>query len=98
MQEWATALIVVGAAGYLAWRWLPAGLRACLARLDSRLAAAPAGCNTCSSCNGCTSGSSDVAAATPAGAAGEPRQQVIRFQRSPMQAVSASPFPGQPLR
>ncbi len=92
MQEWAVVLIVVGAVGYLAWRWLPAGLRARLGRLDSRLAVTAGGCTGCSSCNGCASGSGEGAASVAP--SGEPTQQVIRFQRSPMQTAAATPFPG----
>ena len=57
-QQWITGLIVALAAAYMAWRWLPAGLRKKLGRVHPAMGQS-AGCGGggggCSSCGGCSS-------------------------------------------
>ena len=54
VQQWVVAVLVVFAAGYVLWRWLPAGV---LQRLGWRQAALrnASGCGACSRCSGCAS-------------------------------------------
>lgn len=53
MQEWTVAVIVVLAAAYAVWYWLPAGWRRPLGQVHKTLGQMP-GCNDCSrSCGGC---------------------------------------------
>lgn len=55
MQNLLMGLIVVAAAGYAAWYWLPASLRQRLGRVHASLAQAPT-CHTAdcgSGCGGC---------------------------------------------
>lgn len=66
MQAWIVGLVVVLAAAYAIWYWLPAGLRSRLGRLHESLGRAP-GCNACqSTCAGCDRAA--AAAAPPPGA------------------------------
>ncbi len=55
MQAFIAFSIVVAAGAYLAWRWMPAALRARLAG-SSAAAARSGACDSCSSCGGCSSG------------------------------------------
>jgi hypothetical protein len=53
MQEVIVGLIVVGAAAYAAWYWLPVAWRHSLGTVHPALSQAP-GCGACeSSCSGC---------------------------------------------
>ncbi len=63
-QDWAVGAIVLGAALYALWYWMPAALRRRLGAVRPALAQKP-GCGSCSSCGGCGS-----AAAPPDGVAG----------------------------
>ncbi len=66
MQELLMVLIVVAAAVYAAWYWMPAPWRVRLGRVHGSLAAAPA-CGACeSSCGGCAKGAGDADAASSA--------------------------------
>lgn len=55
MQAIIAFAIVVAAGAYLAWRWMPAALRARLAGSNAAAAGTRA-CESCSSCGGCGSG------------------------------------------
>lgn len=55
-QEIVVGLIVVLAASYVVWRYLPAPLKSKLGRVHPALAE-PAGCGACSSCGTCATGS-----------------------------------------
>ncbi len=63
-QNYAVGAIVVGAALYALWYWMPAALRRRLGAVRPELAEKP-GCGSCRSCGGCGS------AAKPTGAAFE---------------------------
>jgi hypothetical protein len=86
MQQIVVALVVLVAAGYAAWYWMPARWRRALAgriagksqRLADTLGAAP-GCSACESCGSCaTPGKADDAAAQANGASREVPAQVVR--------------------
>ena len=65
VQQWAVAVLVAIAAGYVLWRWLPAGA---LRRLGWGQAAVEkaSGCGACSSCSGCgNTGRPDTTPAAP---------------------------------
>jgi hypothetical protein len=65
MQALLMVLIVVAAAVYAAWYWMPAAWRVRLGRVHGSLAAAPA-CGSCeSSCGGCSKVAGDADAASP---------------------------------
>ncbi len=51
-QQWMVGIIVVLAAAYALWYWMPAGLRRHLGRVQKSLGEKP-GCGACSSCGGC---------------------------------------------
>jgi hypothetical protein len=66
MQTLLMGLIVVAAAVYAAWYWMPAAWRARLGRVHNALAAAPA-CGACeSSCGGCAKAAGESDTASPA--------------------------------
>ena len=54
LQQWIVGLIVLLAAVYALWYWMPAKLRKRLAGAHPKLAESPA-CGSCSSCGGCSS-------------------------------------------
>ena len=69
LQNLVVALIGIAAVLYLAWRYLPAGLRQRLSRLHPRLAQGPGGCGSggaggCSSCGGCAKAAPAVSVAS----------------------------------
>ena len=78
MQAWIAGLIVVFAAAYALWYWIPASLRARLFGRSSPLAKAP-GCDSCSSCGGCAS--ADQPKDAGAGAGADTRMHVIQIHR-----------------
>jgi hypothetical protein len=51
-QQWTVGLIVLAAALYALWYWLPAGLRRRLGRVHPSLGEKRA-CGACKSCGGC---------------------------------------------
>jgi hypothetical protein len=51
-QQWIVSVIVLAAAAYALWYWLPAGLRRRLRGVHPSLGENP-GCGTCKSCRGC---------------------------------------------
>ena len=57
LQNLVVILIGIAAVLYLAWRYLPTGLRQRLGRVHPSLAQGPGGCGSgasaCSSCGGC---------------------------------------------
>jgi hypothetical protein len=66
-QEWIVRIMVVVAALYALWYWMPAGLRRRLGSVQKRLGEQP-GCGACSSCGGCsTAGPLPQAEAGPLG-------------------------------
>lgn len=52
LQQWIVGIMVVFAAAYALWYWMPAGLRRRLGRVQKKLGEKP-GCGACSSCGGC---------------------------------------------
>ena len=56
-EQWIVGAIVMVAAGYAAWYWMPAGLRRRLSRRQPAFAANPE-CGACNSCKGCDRGPS----------------------------------------
>lgn len=61
LQQWIVGVMVVFAAAYALWYWMPAGLRRRLGRVQKKLGEKP-GCGACSSCGGCAA----TAKASPA--------------------------------
>ena len=52
LQQSIAGILVVVAAAYALWYWMPAGLRRRLGRMQKGLGEKP-GCGACSSCVGC---------------------------------------------
>ena len=52
LQQWIAGIMVVFAAAYALWYWMPAGLRRRLGRVQKKLGEKP-DCGACSSCGGC---------------------------------------------
>jgi len=51
-QQWIVGAVVIAAAAYALWYWLPADLRRRLGGVHPSLGEKP-GCGTCKSCQGC---------------------------------------------
>ena len=79
VQQWAVAVLVAIAAGYVLWRWLPAGVLRHLGWGQAAVEKA-SGCGVCSSCSGC--GSTAGPSATPAA---PPTQPVFISRRDGQQ-------------
>jgi hypothetical protein len=70
MQELLMGLIVVAAAAYTVWAWMPAAWRARLGRVHASLARAPV-------CGACDSGCGTCAKAVESEAGAPPKHRVI---------------------
>lgn len=78
MQAWIVGLVVVLAAAYAIWYWLPASLRSRLGRLHESLGRAP-GCNACqSACAGC-----DCAVSAPMPTSAPGAQRIVPIHPVP---------------
>lgn len=85
-QVFWTGLIVVAAAFYLLWRWLPARWRQ---RITGRAQAPASGCGSCSTCAGCATAGAEARPTPPdtqpgaqADSGGKPTLARARWQAS----------------